>query len=59
MPKDAIVISNHTDKELELTTIQDSSVADGDRKKTIVITPKESYVIFTDRVESIIWNKKK
>jgi len=57
--KGSIVITNHTNKTIDIATIQDSSVADGDRKKVHTIHPKDTYVIFTDRVEALNWTKAK
>jgi len=56
---DSIVITNHTHRAIDIVSIGDSSVADNDRKKTYTIGPKDSYVIFTSRVEALSWEKQK
>lgn len=55
----SIVITNHTDKPIDISFIQDSSIADGERKKTHTVIPKESYIFFTNVVEAISWEKSK
>ena len=59
MSSNSITITNHTNKTIEITTIQDALVAEGDRKKKYTIDPKDTYVIFTDRVEALSWEKSK
>lgn len=54
---ESITVTNHTKSPVQFTTVQDSSVADVDRKKIHTIDPKESLVIFMDRVEALQWEK--
>ena len=50
-----VSVTNHTDKPMEIVTIQDASVAESHRKSIHKIEPKETMVIFTDRVERLEW----
>lgn len=56
----SVSITNHTKDAIEISTVQDKSlpVTDG-RDKKYTIPPKESFVFFTDRVESLSWEKVK
>lgn len=55
----AISITNHSTDPITLTAVQDSSVAEGDRKKTYTIQPKDSHLFFTNKIESISWERSK
>lgn len=55
----SIVISNYTGKPIDITCVQDAAVAEGDRKITHTIHPNDSYVLFTNRVEALSWEKQK
>ena len=57
--KGCITITNHTDVVIDIVSIQDNSVATGDRRKVHSIEPKNSCVLFTDRVEALSWDKPK
>ncbi len=54
---DCITVTNHTNKPMEIVTFQDKTVAEVHRKHAHTIAPKESMVIFTDRVERLEWVK--
>ena len=54
----SITITNHTNKPIDITTVQ-NSISDADRKKTHHIDPKDTMTIFTDHVESLIWENSK
>ena len=54
---EAITITNHTGRVIEIETTLDLSVVAGDRKKTISISPKDTHVIFIECIESLCWNK--
>lgn len=54
---ESITVTNHTKKPIQFVTVQDSSVASGDRKKIHTIDPNDSLVLFTDRVEALQWEK--
>lgn len=55
----SIVVSNYTNHPIDIVSIQDAAVADGERKKVHTVSPRDSYVIFLDRVENIYWEKQK
>jgi hypothetical protein len=55
----SITITNHTDKIIELETEQDGLVAIEHKTKKHTIAPKEYLVIFTDRIQSLHWEKNK
>lgn len=55
----SIVISNHTDKPIDIICVQDAAIAEGDRSKTYTIRPNDSYVLFTSRVDALSWEKSK
>lgn len=54
-----ISITNHTSHPVDIVSIQDESVVDTDRKKTYCISPGDTHVFFTDRVENLSWSKPK
>lgn len=55
----SITITNFTSSPIQITTVQDSSVVEGEREKNYTIQAKEYFTLFTDRVESIHWQKNK
>lgn len=56
----SVSITNHTGDAIEIRTVQDKSLPVTDsRDKRYTIPPKESFVFFTDRVESLSWEKTK
>lgn len=55
----SIVITNYTDAPIDITSVQDNSVAQGDRKKIHTVSPRDSYVIFTNKIEAISWERSK
>jgi hypothetical protein len=59
MASSCITITNHSPDDMEFISIQDDSVAEEHRKKVLTINAGESFVIFTDRVVSLLWEKKK
>jgi hypothetical protein len=59
MASNCITIINHTTEEMEFITLQDNLVAEEHRKKVLTVGAGESFVIFIDRVETILWEKKK
>ena len=58
MTRNCITLTNHTDKPIEINMIQDKSVSEGDRKRVQTIAPKDTMVIFLDRVEHFSWTNK-
>ena len=54
---DSITVTNHTSKPMKIVTFQDKTVAETHRRNAHTIAPKESMVIFTDRVERLEWVK--
>jgi hypothetical protein len=54
MPSDCIAITNYTSADIEIITVQSD-----DQQRILVIKPKDTHVVFTDRVEVIGWGKKK
>lgn len=59
MSADCVVISNHTNKVIEIVSEQDDTVTPDQRLSTINIAPKDSHVIFMDRTEKLTLNKSK
>lgn len=59
MTSESITVTNHTKKSIQFITVQDSMVAEADRKKTYHIDPQDSLVLFTDRVVSLNWERNK
>lgn len=57
--KGSIAVSNYTDKKITISAVVDAEKADGERKKTVTIDPRDSYLFFTDRFEAISWEKSK
>jgi hypothetical protein len=55
----SITITNNTDKIIELETEQDGLVAIEHKTKKHTIAPKEYLVIFTNRIQSLHWDKNK
>lgn len=53
----SVTITNNGAKAIEITTIQDDSVAESNRTKKHTIASKEYLVLFTDRVVSLSWEK--
>lgn len=54
----SITIRNDTDSAIQITSKQDNFVIEKDRTKTYTIPPKDYFIIFTERVESLHWDKK-
>lgn len=55
----AISITNHTGDPIELTTVSDNADSEGNRKVTRTIGAKDTYVLFTDKVEAFAWSRAK
>ena len=55
----SIVVTNYTDEPIDIISIQDNLVAEGDRRKVHTVSPRESYVMFTSKIEAISWEKRK
>lgn len=57
----SIVVSNYTDSPIEVSTIPDKAAEDSKSSDIFVhtIRPKDSYVFFLSRVDSLHWEKKK
>ena len=49
--RDCIVITNHTKKQINI------NATDGGVRKTFAIDPKDSYIIFTDKAETVSWER--
>lgn len=54
---DSITITNNSTKTIEIVSNQDDTVNESDRIKKFTIQSKETFVFFTDRVESLHWIK--
>ena len=59
MATGSITITNHTPASIDIVTIQDNIVEEKDHTKTHRIDPKDTLVIFTDRVSTLHWEKTK
>lgn len=57
MTSESITITNNSDKPLVLTTVTDDLVEKNCLERKLTISPKEGYVIFTNRLKSIHWDK--
>lgn len=57
MIAESITLTNNSTKTIQIITTQDNLCLPSDRKKVLTIPPKESFVIFTERVESLLWEK--
>lgn len=57
MIAESITLTNNSTKTIQIITTQDDLSLPSDRKKVLTIPPKESFVIFTERVESLLWEK--
>lgn len=55
----SVVITNYTDQPIDIEAIQDNNFAQGDRKIAHTISPRESYVIFTNKIEAFSWERSK
>lgn len=56
---ESITISNHTAEAIDIVTTQDDTVDESHRVTRLKIDPKDTFVIFTDRVSTIVWEKPK
>ena len=54
MASESITVSNYTKLPIQIITVQD---VDDHSQKIHTINPKDTYVIFIDRVESVQWTK--
>ena len=54
----SVSITNYTKDSIEITTVPNNTNGP-DPKRKYTIPPKESFVFFTDRVDSLHWEKVK
>ena len=59
MSSDSITITNNTKVAIDIVILQDSSVATTDRIKKHTIIPNEYFVVFTNKIQTLSWEKPK